>query len=184
MPSLNSNVLGFSIVNSLMAMAGVSGVYMLVGIQQLRVHDILDESVVKVGLEANDKEECFEEMIDLLVRAGRLSDRAGALQAIRDREEKVSTGIGKGIAVPHSKHRSIETLTMALGVSAKGIEFDAVDDRPVHVVFLLLARADEPGPHVQALAEIGRLVQTAGFYRKLVAATSAKQALAIIGEEE
>jgi len=150
----------------------------------MRLRDLLDESVVKVGLECLDKEECFEEMIDILVRAGRVSDRQGALEAVRQREGQGTTGIGQGVAIPHGKHASIPTLTAAVGLSTKGIEFDAIDGVPVRAVFLLLARTDDPGPHVRALAEIARLVQTPGFYRKLAEARSPKDVLNLLDAEE
>jgi mannitol/fructose-specific phosphotransferase system IIA component (Ntr-type) len=150
----------------------------------MRLRDLLDESVVKVGLESVDKEECFEEMIDILVRAGRVPDRAGALQAVRAREAQGTTGIGQSVAIPHGKHASIPTLTAALGTSSRGIEFDSIDGAPVRAVFLLLARMDDPGPHVRALAEIARLVQTPGLYRRLIEAKSAKEVLDILDAEE
>jgi mannitol/fructose-specific phosphotransferase system IIA component (Ntr-type) len=150
----------------------------------MRLRDLLEPSVVKIGLESRDKEECFEEMVDLLVRTGKLTDRAGALQAVQQREAQGTTGIGQGVGIPHGKHKSVPTLTAALGVSAKGIEFDAIDREPVRVVFLLLARVDDPGPHVRALAEIARLVQTPGFYRRLVEAGTPEQALEILDAEE
>ena len=75
-------------------------------------------------------------------------------------------------------------MTAALGISERGIEFDAIDREPVRVVFMLLARVDDPGPHVRALAEIARLVQTPGFYRKLVEAKSPEQVLLVLDAEE
>ncbi|HUW99639.1 MAG TPA: PTS sugar transporter subunit IIA [Phycisphaerae bacterium] len=150
----------------------------------MRLRDLLDEAVVKVGLESRDKEECFEEMVDLLVRAGRIPDRAGALEVVRQREEQGTTGIGDGVAIPHGKHASIPTLTAAVGTSPEGIEFDSIDGEPVHAVFLLLARVNDPGPHIRALAEIARLVQTPGLYRRLVEARSVKNVLAILDAEE
>jgi mannitol/fructose-specific phosphotransferase system IIA component (Ntr-type) len=150
----------------------------------MRLRDLLEESVVKVGLQSADKEACFEEMTDILVKAGKVTDRAGALAAIRAREAQGTTGIGQGVAIPHGKHASITTLTAALGISSRGIEFDSIDGARVRVVFLLLARMDDPGPHVRALAEIARLVQTPGFYRKLTEADSAKEVLDILDAEE
>jgi mannitol/fructose-specific phosphotransferase system IIA component (Ntr-type) len=150
----------------------------------MRLRDLLDDAVVKIGLESHDKEESFEEMIDLLVRAGRLTDRAGALEAIRLRESQGTTGIGLGVGIPHGKHASIPSLTAALGISGRGIEFDAIDGKPVHLVFMLLARVEDPGPHVRALAEIARLVQTPGLYRRLTEAKSASQVLDILDSEE
>ena len=150
----------------------------------MRLRDLIDEAAVKVGLESLDKEECFEEMIDLLVRADRIPDRAGALEVIRQREAQGTTGIGQGVAIPHGKHPSISSLTAALGTSADGLEFDAVDGDPVHVVFLLLAPVNDPGPHIRALAEIARLVQTPGFYRKLTEAKTAAEVLDVLDAEE
>jgi mannitol/fructose-specific phosphotransferase system IIA component (Ntr-type) len=150
----------------------------------MRLRDLLDESVVKVGLKSANKEQCFEEMIDLLVQAGRIADRAGALAAVRQREAQGTTGIGQGVGIPHGKHASIPTLTAALGISQRGIEFESIDGEKVRLVFMLLARVDDPGPHVRALAEIARLVQTPGFYRKLVEAKSAAEVLDILDAEE
>lgn len=150
----------------------------------MRLRDLLDESTVKTGLESVDKEECFEEMVDVLVRAGRIVDRAATLRAIQDREDLATTGIGEGVAVPHGKHESVPELIAALGTSRDGIEFDSVDGKPVHLVVLLLASNDNPGPHVQTLAEVSRLVRTPGFFRKAVEANTPAELLDILDSEE
>lgn len=150
----------------------------------MRLRDLLDESVVKVGLESLDKEECFEEMVELLVRSGRIADREAALAAITQREAEGTTGIGHGVAIPHGKHPSVGTLTAALGISRDGIEFESIDGEPVHLVLLILARVDQPGPHIAALAEIGRLVRIPGFYDRVVGAGTAREVLDIIDAEE
>jgi mannitol/fructose-specific phosphotransferase system IIA component (Ntr-type) len=130
--------------------------------------DLLDPRVVKIGLEAFDKEECFEELIDLLVRAGKIRDRERALEAIYTREEMRSTGIGRGIAIPHGKDESITEIAAAAGTSAEGIEFDAIDGEPVHLVFLVLAEQNNPGPHLQTLSEIATCLNEPGEYERLV----------------
>ena len=150
----------------------------------MRLRDLLDDQSINIGLESVDKEECFEEMVDILVRAGRVSDRAATLRAIQDREEQGTTGIGTGIAVPHAKHGSIPSLIAAMGISREGIEFDSIDGEPVHLVVLLLANINEPGPHLQALVEIARLVRIPGFYRKAVEASTAADILQILDSEE
>lgn len=150
----------------------------------MRLRDMLDESSVKIGLESFDKEECIEEMTELLVRAGRVTDRAEVLEAVRRRESEGSTGIGKGIAVPHGKSASLKNTVLALGVSKDGIEFDAVDGAPVKIVFMILGCADEPGKHLQALAEVVRLIRVPGLCEKLAEATSAKMVLDILDAEE
>ena len=150
----------------------------------MKLSDLLDESVVHVGLESEDKEEVFAEMIELLVRAGRIGNRDAALQAILAREEMATTGIGNGVAVPHGKEASITALTAGLGISEAGIDYDATDGEPVHIVFLVLAEVGNPGPHVQCLGEIARLLMVPGFYDRLRRAKTVEEAVAIIRAEE
>lgn len=150
----------------------------------MRLRDMLDEDSVKIGLECFDKEECFEEMADLLVRSGRVQDREKVLEAVRRRESEGSTGIGSGIAVPHGKCEGLSGTVLALGISHDGIEFDAVDGRPVKVVLMILGSADEPGKHLQTLAEVVRLIRVPGFCERLENAPDAKTALDIIDDEE
>ena len=150
----------------------------------MRLADLLDEKVIKIGLASEDKEECLEELVDLLVRSERVSDRQSAVAALHQRERLGSTGIGNGVAIPHGKSTTVKNLTAALGVSRDGIEFDSVDGEPVHVVFLVLAEANNPGPHVAALAEIARLLQVPGFCRRLSEAPTAEAVLDIFNEEE
>lgn len=150
----------------------------------MKLSDLLDESVVAIELESLDKEEAFAEMVELLVRAGRVADRDAALEAILSREEMATTGIGNGIAVPHGKSASVDKLVAALGLSRVGIEYDATDGEPVHVVFLVLAEANNPGPHVECLGEIARLLQLHGFCERLRAARSPEEVLAVIRAEE
>jgi mannitol/fructose-specific phosphotransferase system IIA component (Ntr-type) len=88
------------------------------------------------------------------------------------------------VAVPHAKHESIEKLVAALGISRRGVEFESLDGRPARAIFLLLARVDNPGPHVRALAEIARLVETPHFMDKLLGAKTPAEVLHIIRSEE
>lgn len=150
----------------------------------MRLRDSLDESVVKIGLESIDKDECFEEMVDLLVKAGRIRDREEALRALHQREEECSTGIGRGFAVPHGKTNAAGGLSIAIGTSPSGIEFESQDGKPVFLVCMIFAREDEPGPHVQALAEVMRLLRVPGFLERLAAAKDAKSLLDILDSEE
>ncbi len=145
---------------------------------------MLDESTVKVGLESLDKEECIEEMTDVLVRAGRVANSAQVLSAVRTREAEGSTGIGKGVAVPHGKCAGLTSTVLAVGISRNGIEFDSADGKPVKIVFLIAASASEPGKHLQMLAEVVRLIRVPGLCDKLTAATTPKMVLDLLDAEE
>jgi len=146
----------------------------------MKLLEILDPALVKIGLESTDKEECFEELIDLLVRAGKLTDRERALDAIYTREEMRSTGIGKGVAIPHGKDESIRRITAAAGTSKAGIEFEAIDGKPVHLVFLVLAEVNNPGPHLQALSEIATCLNRPDRYDRLVGAKAPDEFLKLL----
>jgi len=112
----------------------------------MKLSDILDENCIITDMESVDKEESFEEMVDLLVRAGKVADRREIIEGLKERENLGTTGIGEGIAIPHAKFKSITKLTAALGISKVGIDYDAVDDELVYVVVLVLAEANNPGP--------------------------------------
>jgi PTS system fructose-specific IIC component len=150
----------------------------------MRLCELLDGTTIKIEMAARAKTEAIAELVDLLVQAGRLTDRAGALEAVLKREAQQTTGIGNGVAVPHAKHASVAALTAALGISRAGIEFASVDHQPVQVVFLLLAKINDPGPHIRALAEISRLLQVPGFYQKLIEAKTPAELLAVIAAQE
>ena len=150
----------------------------------MKISTLLNERLIKVDLESIDKEEVFEEMTDILYREGKIQDRDDVLQAILEREKKGTTGISKGIGIPHAKTDDIEGLTMALGISKEGIDYDALDGNLVHIIFYVLARKDEASENVQTLAEIARLCETPGFIDSIMRAKSPDEVLGIIKQEE
>ena len=151
---------------------------------QMALYELLDVNSIKIDLESESTEEVVAELIELLVQAGRVEDRYEAIDAILDREAKGSTGIGSGVALPHARLESIPELTAALGLSRTGVEFDAIDHKPVHVVMLLLAKAGEPGPHVIALQETSTLLSIPRFIERLLACKTPQEALDLIRSEE
>jgi mannitol/fructose-specific phosphotransferase system IIA component (Ntr-type) len=135
--------------------------------------DSLAENVVKVPLESTEKDEAIRELIEVLVRAGYVSDRTAALAAVEKREAQCSTGIGNGLGLPHGKDASITKLSVAVGTSPTGIDFDSMDGEPVHMVFLILSEANNPGPHVRCLAEVASLMKAGGIAKELSQAKNA-----------
>jgi len=146
----------------------------------MNLASLLDPSLVKVPVESTTSEEVIAELVELLVRAGKVRDRESVLEALYERERKGSTGIGGGVAIPHARCEEARELMLAVGLSPEGIEFEAADDEPVYLVFLLIAPPDKPGQAVEALADIGILVQIPNLHDKLLGATSAEELLSII----
>ena len=150
----------------------------------MRLIDFLNPCLVKVGLESESKEELFSEMVQLFIDAELVEDRDLALQALLEREGKMSTGIARGFGLPHGKLAELDGLCIALGVSHKGIAYDSVDEEPVYVVLMAFAELDNPGPHIDMLSEVGRLISIPGFTQALQEAHTAEEALAVLASEE
>lgn len=150
----------------------------------MNISDRLTPALIKVGLESEEKEEVFEEMVQLFVDSGLIEDRDAALETILEREAKMSTGIAQWLAIPHGKLEEATELLMAVGISKEGIEYDSLDGEPVYVVIMVFAEEGNPGPHIEALAEISRLFSVPGFTAKMREAESADEVLRMIRNEE
>lgn len=145
---------------------------------------ILQPTCIKAPLESRDKTGAIEELIDLLAKAGQITDPAGALEAVMEREQQRSTGIGSGIAIPHGKTSAAKELVMAFGIAKNPIDFDSIDKKPVKIIVLLLSPPDCTGPHIQALARISRLMLDETLKSKLEKASSAEEVYELISSKE
>lgn len=139
----------------------------------LRLRDLFTPARIKTRLEAEDKDEVFEELVDLLVTQYRLASRDEVLEAIRRREEKMSTGIKRGIAIPHAKTTLTRGVIGVIGISAAGIDYQSLDGEPVHLLFLLLSSEADAGLHLAVLKKIALLVENPDFYEAVMAAADA-----------
>lgn len=135
----------------------------------MKLGEIIPEGGILDDLKSVQKEDVIKEMVAALVKSGKIEEATSkkVIKALMDREELGSTGIGAGVAVPHAKHDSITDLVGAFGRSKKGINFDALDGEPVHVLFLLLSSKSASGAHLEALAYISRLVRDEKFVKFL-----------------
>ena len=145
---------------------------------------ILIPACIRVPLTGDDRESVITELVDLLDENNLLSDRQIVLDAVLAREQTRSTGIGSGIAIPHGKCNGVKELTMAVGISPGGIDFQSIDAKAVKIVILLASPIDKTGPHIQALARISRLMLDTEFRKKLEKATSAQQLYELISDKE
>jgi len=135
-------------------------------------------------LEAKDRDGVIAELVSSLNKAGKLGgeDPERISQTIIQREEEASTGIGKGVAVPHVKYPAIENIIATVGQSSAGIDFFALDKQPVYSVILLISPADNPDKHLQAMETIFKYLQQEKFRKFLRQSQSPEQIKDLLGE--
>jgi mannitol/fructose-specific phosphotransferase system IIA component (Ntr-type) len=146
--------------------------------------ELLAADRIRVPLAAQTKEAVLEELVGVLHASGAVADADAVLRAVRQREAQLSTGIGGGVGIPHGKAEGVEGLTMAAGVSARPLDFEALDGQPVRLFFLLVGPESAAGAHVKALSRISRLVRGEALRRRLLDAASAEEFMAVVAEAE
>jgi fructose-specific phosphotransferase system IIA component len=145
--------------------------------------DLIRPEVIKVPLVSTTKPDVIRELVELLRDAAKISDVEQVCDALMKRESLGSTGLEQGIAVPHAKTTAVNSLTVALGISPKGIDFQAIDGDPSKLFFLLLAPPDQSGPHIEALADIARITKSQAFCRTLAGATTPAEVVELFSED-
>ncbi|MDP3981043.1 MAG: PTS sugar transporter subunit IIA [Chlamydiota bacterium] len=150
----------------------------------MRIRDILNQEAIQIQLDSSDKHEVIEKLVDIVSRANTLSNVDKLLDAVIERESLMSTGVGKGVAIPHGKSEYINQLVAGFAVLHKGVDFGAPDGIPVKIVILMIASAQDTGPHIRALAHISRILQAESLREKLLLARSAKEIMDLLEERE
>ena len=146
--------------------------------------DLLAPDLVKIPLVADDKDAVLRELVELVERVEPGVPSEEVLRAVREREQVLSTGIGNGVAIPHGKSPGLDRLVLAAGVAREGIEFEALDGKPVQLFFLLVGPESAAGDHVKALSRIARLLQRDSFRTRLASAAHPEEFYALLSEAE
>lgn len=141
---------------------------------------ILTTETVTLHLQNDSKEGIIEELLDLLVASGKVKDRKAALKAVMERERRMSTGLQNGIAIPHGKTDTIESLVAALGLKREGVPFESLDGKPAHIFLMTLSPASRTGPHIQFLADISRLLHDPSVRQRVLDAQSEDEVVEIL----
>jgi mannitol/fructose-specific phosphotransferase system IIA component (Ntr-type) len=145
---------------------------------------IIIEGRVKLGISDVDKWTLIEDLADLIIASGISADREALLAATLEREDKGSTGIGEGIAIPHARTTGVGELTGALGISEQGIDFESSDEKLCHLVFLILAPPEESTRYLKALSAVACIAKDPDRIARLRSAASPAEVMAILGEGE
>ena len=139
---------------------------------------------MRVPLSSNEKNAAITELLDVLDDNGLLEDRAVVSDAVFNREQTRSTGIGSGIAIPHGKCGAVKNLVMAIGIARTPVDFDSIDGRPVTTIILLISPTDQTGAHIQALAGISRLMLDEQFKQAFEKSENPEQAYKLLKDKE
>lgn len=152
----------------------------------MKFADFISPGAIRADLAADDKQGVIREMVQALLDAGRIdvSETESIIKAILNREELGSTGIGRGVAVPHAKHGSVDQLVGTVAVSREGVDFDSLDGEKVFVLFLLVSPLDRPGDHLRALENISRQLRDDRFCRFLKQSRTADEIRQLLEEAD
>lgn len=152
----------------------------------MKLCDFVVQAALIPEMAPGSKESAIRSMVSALRQAGSIeeSDEEGIVAAILKREELGSTGIGRGVAVPHTKHPSVDKLIAAIAVSKQGVDFASLDGEPVFVMFLLVSPPDRPGDHLRGLENISRHLRNDKFCKFLRASKSAQEIWELLQEAD
>ena len=150
----------------------------------MRIQDILQKNAIIINLEASKKTELLIQMAQYLASLYDLKDKAMVVQKIMDREAEMSTGIGFGIAIPHARMEGIDRVYMIAARIIKGIEFDAIDEQPVHLIFMMISPANASGPYTQILSSLSRIMSYEEIRQSLIEAETPESFLNVIARGE
>ncbi len=146
---------------------------------KMNLKKLLGKENVFLDLESSSKEDIIKEMIDQLVVSGKIKDRDAALEAVLTREEKMSTGMENGIAIPHGKTDSVDHLITAVALKKEGVDFDSMDGQASKIFIMTVSPLSRSGPHIQFLAEISKLLKEPEARQMLLAARTVEEVIRV-----
>jgi fructose-specific phosphotransferase system IIA component len=150
----------------------------------MRLTDYMKESVMEADLVAVSRDECIEEMVGLIRDGFGVTRYEELVKSLLERESVVSTGIGDGIAIPHTTSDEVTEAAISVAKVKKGLEFNAIDGRPVYLIFLIIGSDSQPNLHLRILARLARLVKHPSFVKNLKKAKNADEMMRAIKDEE
>jgi len=150
----------------------------------MKITDILNEDVVRVNLPGTTKTEIINAMVDLVATQSKVLDKEKVREAIFERERVMSTGVGKGFAVPHGKTDGVSDIVGALAITAQPIDYQSLDEQAVRIIFLLVGRENMVSPHIKLLSRVSRLMNKDEFRDRLLQATTPAGIIEAFRQEE
>ncbi len=144
------------------------------------VTDFLSRRAIKIPLDSQSKASVLEELVDLLCNVYDLDMKGEILEAVLEREELMSTGVGYGIAIPHAKLDSINSSKLVGGITAGGIDFDSVDMKPAKIFFLLVSPRNGSGDHVRILSGLSRILHSPDVRVEVINSSTPEELIGVL----
>lgn len=144
-----------------------------------KLKKLLGPANVYLELNAESKKGVIEEIIDRLENAGMIKNKAEALKAVIEREEKMSTGMNNGVAIPHGKTDSVSELVAAVALKKTGIEFASADGKPSTIFIMTISPLSRSGPHIQFLAEVSKILRDAKSRKRMLEADTVEEVIKV-----
>ena len=149
----------------------------------MKISEIISGKIIP-ELKGNTKDELINELINLFKDDKNVNDIDGVRKAVLEREKIMSTGVGKGFAIPHAKTDSVNEIIAGFGKLKTPVDFNSLDKEPVNLIMLLVAKESQVGPHIKLLSRISRMVNNDEFRAALLNAETESQILSVFEEEE
>lgn len=150
----------------------------------MKITDLLSEKSIELNVKAKDKNDIIDKMTELMLKTGRITDLNEYKELVLKREEEGSTGVGEGIAIPHGKGNCVTEPGLVAMVVPEGVEYDALDGKPVNLLFMIAAPNTNSNIHLDVLSRLSTMLMDSEFKNKLISAKSKKEFLEIINETE
>lgn len=148
----------------------------------MKSNKLFSQDDVIVDLQGEKKDEIISELVDHMIRTGKVKadDRENVLNALFDREKKMSTGMQNGVAIPHAKTDAVDKLVAVVGLKKSGVDFSALDGEPSRIFIMTLSPLTRTGPHIQFLAEISRILSKQEVMESMLKAESSAEVVECI----
>jgi len=146
------------------------------------VHEFINKELIKMNLKSTDKDSVIKEMIDIMVENGIVTDKEEVVKKAMEREAKGTTGVGKGVAIPHVKSDAVEKPAVAFGRSSEGIDYGSMDEKPSYLFFLITVPEESHDEHLQLLAQLSRNLVHDDFRQSLLDAENSTEVMDILND--
>lgn len=150
----------------------------------MRIEDILAPQCVKLPLAGRSKDDIIRELVNTLAAAGLADNPQELLDSALEREGLMSTGIGKGVAIPHGRAKGVKRMAAAYGIAREPVDFGSLDGLPVQIFFFIATPGSIVADHVRALALVSRILNREGIREQLLRAPDAAATMAILSQVE